>query len=1021
MFLASASTKRPIAMCCLLIALVALGVNSFRKLSLERMPSVDIPFAVVVTQWIGASPEDIEKDVTRKIEDAVSGIDGLKTVESSSMANVSQIFLEFNLAVDINVAAQDIREKVDGILSDLPADADRPVIKKVNINSLPIVSLFLSGDAPIDDLYDYASNTLADRFATVPGVAEVQVIGGNEREVWVELNRDVLAAAGLTAMDVCAAIQSGVLNLPSGNVRENGGELSIRFDAEYQSIPEIADIDIASQGGMRLKLRDVGTVRQAAKEVRERATLNGKQGIVMKIVKKAEGNTVAVVTEAQKRMEEVRGALPGGMELRWVSDESSSVRESFAATISSIWKAIALCAVILFIFLFNIRTTFVVAVTMPITFVISLFFLWMMHQSLNVITLMAIGLSTGVLVANSIVVLENIASKFETMDDHWEAARIGASEVTVAVLAAAGTNVIVMFPIAMMTSMAGRMLAPFAIATLIVNLVSIFISFTLTPILAAMLLKPASRQKPTLMVRCSKWMDNSLLKTGGALANVLRALCARRLVNLAIVVVLTVGFFLTMKVCGSRLGFSFMETEDYGRITLRIEMPSSYNLEATVKRVEAIARRVAALPGTDDVLVTVGQAIASTGQANTGVYLGQVELMYPSKTTRTWNIHGRSSDIRKMLADETDCRIEVGVANVLGSRSYGIEYILMGDDFGTLKDVSAQIVGTGIALAGVDSMDTTVRDPKSELRVIPKRTVLSDLKITPANLATLVRANLDGLQVADYRKGDRTYKIRVKLAEKEGKEQIAGFLLPGILGRPTLLESVADVVDSQTTLQIFRHNRVRGAKILGDLKPGATMGVVGAQLEGAVEEQRLLPAGYVFEVGGDGKRMAEINLDFMEAIILATFLMLLTLCAILESWKRPVIILLTIPMGLVGVFLSLVLTGRNINIMVLLGMLMLIGIINNAAILIVDKMGQFIQGGMCKREAMFTALVDQFRPVLMIILAAGLGMLPLAMGTGSGSENRSAIGIASVGGVLVSGLLTITAMPIIYALFARKK
>ncbi|MCL1856540.1 MAG: efflux RND transporter permease subunit [Kiritimatiellaeota bacterium] len=1021
MFLATASTKRPIAMCCLLIALCALGLNSFRKLSLERMPSVDIPFAVVVTTWIGASPEDIEKDITRKIEDAVSGIDGLKTVESSSMENVSQVFLEFALSVKIDVAAQDIREKIDGILSDLPKDSDRPVIQKVNLNSLPIVNLFLSGELPIDDLYDYAANTLSDRFATVPGVAEVQVIGGNEREVWVELDRDALAAAGLTAMDVCAAIQSGVLNLPSGNVRENGSELSIRFDAEYRSIPEIADLDVVSKNGMRLALRDVGTVRQASKEVRERATLNGQQGIVMKIVKKAEGNTVAVVTEAQKRLQEVQKSLPGGMALAWVSDESESVKESFAATLANIWQAVAICAFVLFIFLFNVRTTLVVAITMPVTFVISLFFLWAFGQTLNVISLMAIGLSTGVLVSNSIVVLENVVSKFETMDDHWEAARIGTSEMTVAVLASAGTNVIVMFPIAMMTSMAGRMLTPFAIATLVVNAVSIFISFTLTPILAAKLLKPASQQKPTLMTRCGKALDRALHGTGSALASTLRLLSANRLVNLLIVVGFVALFVVTMKVCGARIGFSFMEIEDYGRITLRIEMPAHYSLEATTRRVEGIADRLSELSDTENVLVTVGRAIAASGQANTGVYLGQVELMYPSKNDREWNILDRTSDIRQMLADETDCRIDVGVANAIGMRSYGIEYILMGDDFDTLKDVAEKIGDAGLAIDGMETIDSTVRDPKPELRIVPKRTVLADLNLSPATLATLVRANLDGILVADYRKGDRTSKIRVKLAEKDGKDQIAGFLLPGLPGRPVLLESLAEVIDSQTTLQIFRHDRMRGTKILGDLTPGATPGVIGKQLETAVAENRLLPAGYRFEVGGDGKRMAEIQADFMEAILLAAFLTLLILCAILESWTRPGIILLTLPMGLMGVFLGLAVTGKNINIMTLLGMLMLIGIVVNAAILVIDKMAQFIKGGMCRRDAVFAALVDQFRPVLMVVLASGLGMLPLALGTGLGSENRSAIGVASVTGVIIAGLLTLTVLPLFYTAFTKKK
>jgi hydrophobic/amphiphilic exporter-1 (mainly G- bacteria), HAE1 family len=1020
MFLANASTKRPIATTCLLIALIALGINSYRKIPLEQMPAVDIPYAVILTTWVGASPEDVEKDITKRIEDAVSGIDGLKTIESSSMENISQVQLEFNLAVDIDIAAQDIREKIDSVLADLPKDADRPVIQKININAMPIVNLFLTGDAPLDDMYEYADNQLSDRFATVPGVGSVKVIGGNEREVWIELHREKLAAAGLTSLEICSALQGGVLNLPSGNIREDGGELAVRFDAEYQSIPDIANIEVANSSGRRLKLGDLATIRQASKEVRERASLDGKKGIIIKVVKKAEGNTVAVVNETRRRFEEVLPTLPSGMELKWVSDDAATIQAVVDSTFNSIFSAIILCATILFLFLFNIRTTIIVGITMPITMVISLFFMYITGQSLNVVTLMAIGLSTGVLVSNSIVVLENIFSKFDTMDNHWEAARIGTSEMTVAVLASAGTNVVVMFPIAMMTSLAGRFLAPFAITTLIVNAVSILISFTLTPILSALLLEPASKRKQTVLLRIAKAHDLWIQKIGTLLTNLLRHLAASRTINLLIVLGFIGAFFFTMKFCGSRLGFNFIEIEDQGRMTIRVELPPYYNLDASVKRIEGIAKRISELPGNEHILVTVGSALATAGQANTGVYLGQIELFCVPKFERTWDIFDRAQEIRKMLANETDCRISAGVSDAMGNRSYGIEYILTGDELKTIASSSTAIAEAALNLPIVATVESTVRDPKPEIRILPKRSVLSDLKIPPASLAALMRANIDGLQVADYRRGDRTYKIRVKLAEHEGKTQIAQFLLPGTPGNPIPLETVADIVDSYTTIQIYRYNKMRGAKILGDVKKGSTVSEVGQQLRQQVQEKNLVPIGYKLEAGGDEKQMAETNADFGEALILAAFLTFLTLCAILESWSRPLLVLLTLPMGLMGVMIGLVATGSNFSILVLLGILMLIGIVVNAAILIVDKMGQLIQGGMARRDAMLAALADQFRPVLMVVLASGLGMLPLAMDTGLGAENRAGIGIASVGGVIMAGILTITILPLCYTLFTKK-
>ncbi|HOE37360.1 MAG TPA: efflux RND transporter permease subunit [Kiritimatiellia bacterium] len=1021
MFLANASTRRPIAVSCLLIALIALGFNSCRKLSIENMPAFDIPYIAVITTWVGAAPEDVEKDVSKYIEDAVSGLDGLKHIESSSLENVSQVVLEFDLAINVDTAAQDVREKIDPILTKLPADADRPVIQKININAAPIANIFLSGDAPVDDLYDYAANTIADRFATVPGVAEVQVIGGNEREVWVELNRDALAAAGLTTADITAALQGGILSLPGGRIRDAGNEFTVRFDAEYQQVEDIANLEVANRNGARRRLADLGTVRLATAEIRQRAILDGKQGVLLKVVKKAEGNIVSVVKESRKRFDHIRDTLPGGMELTWVSDESAHITQSLSSAFSGIWQAVMLCAFILFIFLINLRTTLVVAVTMPVTIIISFFFMHLAGQTLNTVTLLAIGLSTGVLVSNSIVVLENIVSKFEVMTDRWEASRQGASEMTVAVLASAGTNVIVMFPIAMMTSMVGRVLAPFAITTLIVNAVSILISFTLTPILCAMLLQPASQRRDNALARFGQRWDRSFQGLARWYANRLRALARSRFFTALTVIGFIVLFFGSMKIAGGRLGFSFFETSDRGRIFIRVETPIYYDLERTIARLEGIQDRLKDLPDLEHVLTSAGKAMSMSGQASEGVYMGQIEMFFKPKTERAWKMSDRLVEIRAMLADEADCLISVSTPGGFGGgQNFQIEQNLSGDDLDVLDQTALRIQAAARDLPGVDMLETTVRDTKPEIRVLPKRPVLADLGLPAARLATVVRANIEGLKAANYKRGDRTYDIRVKLAEESGKEQIRQFLLPGADGRPIPLETVADVVDTQSKIQIYRVDKQRTVKILGDIKPGATMSAVGSSIAQTIADEKLLPVGYTLGRTGMSERMDEALADFREALVLAAFLTLLTLAAIMESWTRPGWILLTLPMGLIGVVWALMLSHSAITILVLLGTLMLIGVVVNAAILILDKMAQHLKAGVSRREAMLTALEEEFRPVLMVVLASGLGMLPIALSRGIGSESRAGIGIASVGGIIVAGILTLTALPMIYTLFTGR-
>lgn len=1019
MFLVSASTKRPIAMSCLLIALVVMGLNSFRKLSIEDMPAVDIPYVTVITTWVGASPADVEKDVSKHIEDAVSGIDGLKHIESSSLENVSQVVLEFTLGTDVDVAAQDVREKLDAVLTELPADAERPVIQKININASAVAMLFLSGDAGIDELYDYADNKISDRFASVPGVAQVDVIGGAEREVWVELDRDKLAAAGLTTADVVSAMNGGILSLPGGRVRDSGQEYTVRFDAEYEDIAEIGEMEIAVRNGARLRINDVGSVRQATEEVRQRAILNGRQGVTIQVVKKAEGNIVSVVEEVAKRFEEVKRELPGGMELTWVSDESENVQASVDSAIGSVFEAILVCAAVLLLFLANVTTTLIVTITMPVTVFISLFFMFVAGQTLNTVTLLAIGLSTGVLVSNSIVVLENVVSKMNEIDDPWEAANQGASEVAVSVLASAGTNVVVMLPIALMSSMVGMMLSPFALTTLIINAVSIFISFTLTPILCALWLKPRAQQKKSLL-RCfsEKWtggFDRFSLRYAGFI----RFLASRRIYGVAITLGFIALFFLSMGTAGKKIGFDFMLNDDRGRVFIRVEFPPYYDLQRTIARIDGIQSRLQDFSDLDYVLTTAGKADAMSGQANEGVYMGQIQLFFKPKTERPWKMEDRLNEIRALLSDETDCMISASVPSKLGGQSFMIDYQIAGDDLEVLESAATAVKDEALKLASVGTLSTTVRDTKPELRVTPKRTVLSDMRLPASTLGAIVRANVDGIEAASYKKGDRTYDIRVKLREVEGRDQISQFLLPGAGGRPVTLESVANVEERRSMLQIYRIDKQRVVKLLGDVAPGSTAGDAGAEVVEVAK--KTLPPGYAVKTSGMTEMMGEAIADFAEAIILAAFLTLLTLCAILESWTRPALVLLTLPMALIGIVCGMALAGKSLTILVLLGILMLIGVVVNGAILIVDRCGQLIKEGKGRREAMCLAVQDQFRPVLMVVLASGLGMLPIALSNGIGSENRVGMGIASVWGIIVAGVLTVVALPLIYTAFAARK
>ncbi|MBX7257513.1 MAG: efflux RND transporter permease subunit, partial [Candidatus Hydrogenedentes bacterium] len=494
MFLSNASVRRPVAMGSLIIGLTLLGLNAYRKVGLEFMPKIDIPYITVVTIYPGASPSEIETDVAKRIEDAVVSIDGLKHVTSTCMEDHAQTLLEFQLNVDVDTAANDVREKLDLILNDFPEGVEKPKVLKYDINAKPIINLALKGSVPIDDLYDYADNALRDRLSVLSGVAEVQLIGGAEREVHLLLDRQKLAERGLTSADVVQTVAQNVRTIPSGRVRENGTEFAVKFDAEYKSIDAINALELSFKEGSRVYLRDVGKAELASAELRQAALIDGEPCIGMRVVKKADANAVQVVNRVKAAMNSIQSELPGGMELVWISDDGDFIESSVDSAISSIWQGVLLTAAILFLFLYNVRTTIIVAITMPLTVIIGIFFIQSFGYTLNTSTLLSLGLSVGILVTNSIIVLEAIAKRFAEGMSAKEAARVGASEVAVAVIASAGTNIVVLFPIITMGSLVGRFFAPFALTMVVVTFVSLFISFTLTPILCAVLLKRSERK-----------------------------------------------------------------------------------------------------------------------------------------------------------------------------------------------------------------------------------------------------------------------------------------------------------------------------------------------------------------------------------------------------------------------------------------------------------------------------------------------------------------------------------------------
>ncbi|WP_300668744.1 efflux RND transporter permease subunit [Desulfoluna sp.] len=1012
MQLSDFSVKRPVAISCLIIGLALLGLNSFRKMGIELLPRIDMPFVTIVTVYPGASAEEIEVDVAKRIEDKMVTIDGLKHVTSASMENACQTLLEFELDVDVDIAATDVREKLDLIRADFPTAVEDPIILKYDVNAKPIIQLALTGDLSVEELYDYADNTLRDRLTVIAGVADVQLIGGAEREVHVALDRNRLAARGLTSLDVVKALKNDHGTIPSGRLRDGGEEFSVKFVSEMEEVSQLGNLEIAGNNGLRCYLRDLGTLRMTTEEMREKATVDGRPAVAIKVVKKSDANAVAVVKKVREALATLSSTLPGGMDLVWVTDDGTFTE----ATVSSAWinvaQGIALTALVLFLFLYNLRSLVVVVISMPLTIMIGLFFLQMLGFTLNFSTLAAIGMSVGVLVTNSIVVLEAIIKRVNDGIPPGEAATLGANEAFIAVLASAGTNIVVLLPMAAMPSMVGLLIRPFALSLVVMTAISLFISFSLTPMLCALILKPTDKDATGPLHRMETLWNQGLNAIIRRYATLLGVTRGNRRVALGLVA-LFVGLLVATLYVGGRLGTSMSSDPDRGEIFAKLEFPVSYSLDRTEAAVKDAEDALADLPHLRHSLATIGKVEGLVGQSSEGVQLAQILLRFSERTERDVTMDELLTMTRERLATLPDCIVTVTMPNGIGGQGSDVEMEISGDSLKTLDTLALRAKGLAAQIPGIVEPDTTVRPGKSELRVTPNRAVLADLNIPTTAIGMALRANLEGLEAGTFKNGGRNYDIVVKLAEEKGRGQVGRFLFPGIPGQPLMLTSLGHVEERQSPVQITRRDKSRVAKLYANLAD-LPMGSAVQSLSSAINEKGGLPLGYAFQFSGNYEAMTEGQASLTEAGIIAMILVILTLAAIMESFTKVGVILITVPTALMGMILSLVLTGHSMEIFVIMGGVMLIGIVVNNAILIMEPFTDLVDEGMNPKDAVIQAACERFRPIIMITLAAVLGMLPMALGTGIGAELRNASGIAAAGGILVSAILTLFLLPALY-------
>ena len=1019
MFLAKIATHRPVLTTTIILVFILFGVSAYLSLNLDTFPEVKVPYVTITTIYPGAGPKEVESLITKRIEDEISTISGIERILSFSMDNSSIIIIEFKLGKDVDVANREVKDQVDKILYKLPGDAKKPIIQKLDIQAFPIIDLIVYGNVSPVELYEFCDKTLKDRISQVPGVANVDIVGGQERAIKVELDSRVAYENSISLPQLVQILKANNIDLPGGTFQTGNNEISVRLKGEYPTIEQLKNLRIPTFFGLK-KLEQIARISDTGKVVRQRAiffnhprNIESENVVHLSIVKAADANAVKVSDAISQILPEIEKSIPKGIKIEKVQDQTDFTRATFNDTMSNIYLGVIFTGLVLFLFLFSLRTTFIVALSMPVSIISAFILFKAFGLTLNILSLMGISVSLGVLVANSVVVLENIFRFKNTGYTLKDAAYFGTKEVTVAVLASTLTNLIVFLPIANMSSLVGFFLKDLALAATFTTLFSLFISFTLTPMLASLMLLP-KQEKETAFTRLYNKIDSSI---NNIYKNLLTKILARKRNSVILVVSSFAAFIITFVLIAPNVGLEFIPQVDAGLIQIQIELPENSNLQTTSQKVKEVIEKIKQ----HNEIIAIVANIGKKDNINTGSNMASIDVKLSDASERETTINEMVDRINSELDSITNIKTIVKVGDVIPGGQYPIQFYFLGQDIDTLEYYKNIIVENLKNVNGLINFDNSSRKGKPEITITPRREILPEIGLTLVDLAYTIRGAVDGIEATTFRESGNEYDIVVTLSDYDVDlpEKIGN--IPIITQMGTFrLNQIANIELSSSVANVLHLDKYKSIQFTGTNAPGVPLGVVTSEIERRLSKLNL-PKGYTFKWAGYTKFMKDMFKDMLRAFVIATVLTYLLLSAILESFMQPLYIMATLPLGLIGVLLSLPLTGTTYNLASLMGIIMLIGIVVNNAILILDYTNQLVrEKDYNVKDALIEAGTVKLKPQIMSSFALILGMLPMALQIGeAGREFRAPLGIVSIGGLITSTFLTIFVIPAVYYIFSK--
>jgi HAE1 family hydrophobic/amphiphilic exporter-1 len=1026
--------ERPIFASMIVLAGIVIGLAAYMGLGVDRLPSVDLPTVSVRSSLPGASPEEIETEIVQPLEEVVNTVDGIEELRSIAGSGTGVVIATFRLDRNIDTAAQDVRDKVATAVRDLPDDADPPVVSKFDNDSQPVITFALSGDASLRELTEIADKIVKVQLERSKGVGEVEVIGGAQRTINIDVDADRLAAYKLPITAVRDAIVRQNAEVPGGNITGLDVEQSLRTLGRITEPSDFADVIIATVNGAPIRVRDVATVTDGVAEQRSGARLNGKPSVSLSIRRQSGANTIEVIEGVKANAERVRELLPPGVNLEIIRDQSRYIYAALhEINVHLVMGSILACLVVL-LFTRSWRSTVIAGIAIPASVISTFAMMWLLDFTLNSVTMLALVLMVGIVIDDAIVVLENIFRFVEEKKmSPFQAAREGTGEIATAVLATTLSLAVIFVPVSFMSSISGRFLYQFGLTAAVAVLVSLAVSFILTPTLSARMLgKDAERagKHGQAASRAGFYRYIDLAYTA-MLKWVIRHRVITSVVALLVMASAVPLFILSPK--------SYLpEGVDEAEFSVNVEAPQGTSWQAMDQVMRSIEADLMSLPEVRTVLANSGGGwIGGVNGGNVYVRIAPHDERYVS-IGRIWKelLNGTPMNAFKGNYTQTDVMqkvrammrryrdVEVRVRSFpsfnIGGGNFDIDFSISGPDVNELARISNELVERGKQIGGILNLDSSLELDKPELRIDIDRERAQDLGISNRDLGTALRIMVGGDQeITRFRdlQTNENYDVRLRLTPeyRNNPGKVPNLLLVGGSGQLVELSNIAQARPSIAAARIDRLDRSRDARVRGTLEPGYALQDRINALMAEVEKMNI-PAGYNVSVRGAGREFERTYNEFLWAFLLSIIFMYMILASQYENLAHPATILLSLPLAVPFALLAAYLAGVSINLYSALGLLVLFGVVKKNAILQIDHMNQLRRKGLDRYHAVLEGCRDRLRPILMTTMSLVAGMLPLLIGTGPGAEERYAVAVLVVGGQLLSLLLTLLVTPVVYTL-----